>query len=199
MAQVKTFSWTNPASAVARDFNCGFTVAEATSVDRTNGGSWYWNSAMADGEVLDVDSGAMATSNGFTPLSESANYGASISGFTNANPGVITVDDSGPAGFAVGDTIKVEGIAESGSATSLNQSSTFTIASLTATAITLDQNTSAYNTYVSGGKVSRVSDTNGAAIPQENFARRGITLGTTPVGANSAEMVLIVKSAESVT
>lgn len=199
MAQVKTFSWTNPAAAVAKDFDVGFTVAEATSVDTTNGGSWYWNKEMADAAVLDVDSGAFATSNGFTPLSESANYGASVSAFTNANPGVITVDDAVVAGFAAGDTIKVEGIAESGSGSSLNQASTFTIASVTATQITLDQNTSAYNTYVSGGKVSRVSDSNGDAIALQNFARRGITLGTTPVGANNAAMVLVVRGDESVT
>ena len=199
MAQVKTFSWTNPNPAVARDLDVGFTVAEITTVDTTNGGSWYWNSEMDAASVLDVDAGSIATSNGFTALSESANYGATISNFTSANPGVITVDDSGPAGFAAGDTIKVEGVAHDGSGTNLNQSSTFTIASLTATAITLDQNTTAYSTYVSGGRVSRVSDSAGNAIPQENFARRGITVGTTPVGANSAAMVAICKGAESVT
>jgi len=198
MSQMKSFAWTNAASAVARDLDVGFEVAEVTTVDRTNGGSWYWNDQMADAEVLDVDSGAMATTNGFTPLSENANYGAAISAFTNANPGVITVDDSGPAGFAVGDTIAVEGVAESGAGSSLNRR-TFTIASLTATALTLDQNTTSDAVYVSGGKVSRVSDVNGNAIAQENFARRGITVGTTPVGANSANMVAFVKGKESVT
>ena len=198
MAQVKTFTWTNAASAVARDQDVGFVVAEATTVDTTNGGSWYWNSQMADGAVLDVDAGTFATSNGFTPLSESANYGASISGFTNANPGVITVDDSSVAGFAAGDTIAVEGIAESGAGSSLNRR-TFTIASLTATALTLDQDTTSDAVYVSGGKVSRISDSSGAAVPQENFARRGITVGSTPVGANNAVMVMVCKSDESVT
>ncbi len=197
MAQVRTFTWTNPNPAVARDLDVGFTVAEITTVDRTNGGSWYWNDGMADAEVLDVDSGTLTTTNGFTPLSESANYGATVSGFTNANPGVITVDDTGPAGFAAGDTITVTGVADDQSATTLN--GTYTVASVTATTITTATNTTAYSVYVSDGTAVRVSDTSGDVIPTENFARRGITVGTTPVGANSANMVAIVVGKETVT
>ena len=76
----------------------------------------------------------------------------------------------------------------------------FVIASLTATTITTATNTSVtgYSVYVSGGTVSRVSDTNGAAIPTENFAIRGLTLGTSAVGANSASMVAICYGEESV-
>jgi hypothetical protein len=198
MAQVKTFTWTNAAAALARDQDVGFEVAEATTVDTTNGGSWYWNKQMADAAVLDVDAGSYATTNGFTPLSQSANYGATISAFTNANPGVITCTNTAVAGFAAGDTVKVERVAESGAGTSLNRA-TFTIASLTATTITLDQNTTSDAVYVSGGVISRVSDTNGAAIAQENFAIRGITVGTTPVGANNAVMVMVCRGDESVT
>lgn len=199
MAQVQTFSWTNPATAVARNLDCGFVVAEVTTVDVTNGGSWYWNSAMTSGYVLDVDSGAIATSNGFTPLAQSSAFGATVSGFTSANPGVITVNDVSTFGFAAGDTIKVTDIAESGAGTSKNGS--FTIASVSAAAntITLTQNTTSYKTYVSGGYVTRVSDTNGVAIPTQNFAVRGITVGTTPVGANNAVMVAVCKSKENVT
>jgi hypothetical protein len=198
MAQVKTFTWTNAASAVARDQDVGFVVAEATTVDTTNGGSWYWNSQMADAAVLDVDSGTFTTTNGFTPLSQSANYGATMSAMTNANPGVITCTNTAAAGFAAGDTIKVARVAESGAGTSLNRA-TFTIASLTATTITLDQNTTSDAVYVSGGVVSRVSDSAGTPIAQENFAIRGLTVGTTPVGANNAVMVMVCKSEESVT
>ena len=198
MSQVKSFTWTNAGTALARDQDVGFVVAEATTVDTTNGGSWYWNDQMADAAVLDVDSGAFATSNGFTPLSQSSNYGATMSALTAASPGVITCGNTAVAGFAAGDTIAVERVAESGAGTSLNRR-TFTIASLTATTITLDQNTSSDAVYVSGGVVSRVSDSAGAAIAQENFAIRGITVGTTPVGANSAVMVMVCKSSESVT
>jgi hypothetical protein len=196
MAQVKTFTWTNANPAVARNQEVGFTVAEATTVDTTNGGSWYWNKEMADASVLDVDSGTFTTTNGFTPLAESSNYAASISAFTNANPGVITVNDTAIYGFAVGDTIKVEGIAESGAGTSLNAD--YVIASLTATTITTATNTTSGAVWVSGGKVTRVSDTNGNAIPIENLARRGITVGTTPVGANSAVMVMVCRGDEPV-
>ena len=198
MAQVKTFTWTNAASALARDQDVGFVVAEVTTVDTTNGGSWYWNDQMDAASVLDVDAGSIATTNGFTALSQSSNYGATMSAFTNANPGVITCGNTAVAGFAVGDTVAVERVAESGAGTSLNRR-TFTIASLTATTITMDQNTTSDAVYVSGGVVSRVSDSAGAAVPQENFAIRGITVGTTPVGANSAVMVMVCKSSESVT
>ncbi len=198
MAQIKTFTWTNAGTAVARDQDVGFVVAEATTVDTTNGGSWYWNDQMADASSLVVEDGTFGTTNGFTPLSQSSNYGATMSALTNANPGVITCGNTAVAGFAAGDTISVERVAESGSGSSLNRK-TFTIASLTATTITLDQNTTSDAVYVSGGVVSRISDTNSVAIARENFAIRGITLGTTPVGANSAVMVMVCKSSETVT
>ena len=198
MAQIKTFTWTNAGTAVARDQDVGFVVAEATTVDTTNGGSWYWNDQMADASSLVVEDGTFGTTNGFTPLSQSSNYGATMSALTNANPGVITCGNTAVAGFAAGDTISVERVAESGSGSSLNRK-TFTIASITATTITLDQNTTSDAVYVSGGVVSRISDTNSVAIARENFAIRGITLGTTPVGANSAVMVMVCKSSETVT
>lgn len=200
MAQVKTFSWTNANPALARNLDVGFTVVEITTVDITNGGSWQWMTGMAAASSLDVDAGTISGSNGFTILSQNAAFGATISGFTNASPGVITVNDTATFGFAAGDTIKVAELADDGAdaALSLNRASTYTIASLTGTTLTLDQNTSSDNVYVSGGVASRVTDTDGAAIPTENFAIRGITVGTTPVGAASASMVAIVKGDEPV-
>lgn len=197
MAQVKTFSWTNANPAVARNLDVGFTVAEITTVDVTNGGSWYWNSEMPNAYYLDVDAGTITTSNGFTPLAQSAIYGASISGFTTANPGVITATNITACGFAAGDTIEVSAVAESGAGTSKN--GTFTVASVTGTTITLVESTVGYKTYVSGGYATRISDVNGDPVATQNFAIRGITVGTGPVGANSASMVAVVKSQESVT
>jgi len=197
MAQIKTFTWTNANPAVARNLDVGFTVAEITTVDQTNGGSWYWNDQMGSGYYLDVDSGAITTSNGFTALSQSGRYGAAISGFTNANPGVIMVDNTALIGFAIGDTIAVVDVADDAAGTSLN--ATYTIASVTATTITTGTNTSAYSAWVSGGRVIRVSDTDGTPIPTENSAIRGVTVGTGPVGAASAVMVAVVKGKESVT
>lgn len=198
MAQIKRFSWTNPSSAVARNLDCGFDVAHVKTIDVTNGGSWEWIAGMPDGYSLDVDAGSIATSNGFTPLSQSARFGAAISGFTNASPGVITVNETAAFGFAAGDTIKVAGIADDGSAAnSLNGE--YTIASVTATTITLNEATnSGYSVYVSGGFVSRVSDSAGAAVATDNVAIRGITVGTTPVGANDAVMVAICYGEEPV-
>lgn len=197
MAQVKSFTWTNPNPAVARNLDCGFDPVEITIVDLTNGGSWYWNSGFTDATVLDVDAGTIAGSNGVTPLSQSAIYGAAITAFTNANPGVITASNIAQVGIVAGDTIKVAGVADDGStANSLND--TYTVASVTATAITLNEDTSSDSVYVSGGVASRVSDSNGDPVPTENFAIRGLTLGTSAVGANSASMTAVVRGEEPV-
>lgn len=199
MAQIKTFSWTNPASAVARNLDVGFEVAECTTINVTSGGSFQWMDTMPDGYYLDVDAGTITTSNGFTPLAQSAVYGASVSGFTNANPGVITASNIAQVGIVAGDTIKVASVADDGSGTSLN--GTFTVASVTATTITLTQNTSVptYSVYVSGGKVTRVSDSSGDPIPTENYAIQGVTLGTGVVGGNNDVMVAVVRGSNSVT
>lgn len=196
--QMKTFSWTNPASAVARNLDCGFQVAEATSVNITDGGSFYWNDAMTDGYYLDVDAGTITTSNGFTPLNQGDVFGAAISGFTNANPGVITAANVSALGFAAGDTINVVNLADDQSAAnSLNGQ--FTVASVTATTITLNEDTSSgYSAYVSGGFAVRVSDANGDPVANDNVGIRGITLGTGVVGGNNDVMVAVCKSKEPV-
>ena len=200
MSQLKTFSWTNANPAVARNLNVGFTAARVTTYDITNGGAWVWTKDFADASSMVVETGAYSAANGFTALSQSSAYGATISGFTNANPGVLTVNDTATFGFAAGDTIKVAQLADDGTGT-LSLNNTFTIASVTATTITLVENTTVtgYSVYVSGGVVTRVSDTNGVAIPTENFAIQGITVGTTPVGANNAVMKAIVEGENSVT
>jgi hypothetical protein len=112
---------------------------------------------------------------------------------------VITATGIADFGFAAGDTIKVAGVADDGTGdASLNN--TFTVASVTATAITLDQNTSVtdYSVWVSGGFATRVSDADGDPVPTENKAIRGITLGTGVVGGNTDVMVATAKSSEPV-
>lgn len=199
MAQVKRFAWTNPASAVARNLNVGFKPAKVEVWDLTTPNRFEWTEDMADASYFTLGTLAYTTSNGVTPLDQNARYGAAVSGFTNANPGVITVDDTAAFGFAAGDTVKVSELADDGAAAnSLNGE--FTIASITATTITLVEDTSAtYSAYVSGGTVVRVSDTNSVAIPIENIAIQGVTLGTGIVGANNASMVAIVFGEEPVT
>jgi hypothetical protein len=198
MAQIKTFSWTNPNPAVARNLDVGFTVAQITTIDVTNGGSWMWVSGMPNASVLDVDAGTIALSNGFTPLAQNASFGASISGITNANPGVITAANVSQFGIVAGDTIKVTDVADDGTGTTLN--GTYTVASVTATTITTTTNTSAptYSAYVSGGFAVRTHDSSSKPVALDNKAIRGITVGTTGVGAASASMVAIVSGQNSV-
>lgn len=197
MAQIKRFAWTNPNPAVARNLDVGFTVAEITTIDITNGGSWQWVKGMADGSSLDVDAGTISGSNGFTPLAQSASFGASISNITNANPAVVTAANVSQFGIVAGDTIKVTDVADDGAGTSLNAD--YVVASVTATTITTTTDTSSgYSAYVSDGYAVRKLDSDGKAVPIENVAIRGITVGTTPVGGASASMVAIVKGENSV-
>lgn len=200
MAQMKVLTWTNPSSGTsARNQPVGFTVGEITVTNQTSGGQFYWNSSMTDGYYVTVSTGNVTTSNGFTPLAQNAAYGATISNFTNANTGVITVDDTATFGYAVGDTIKVTEVADDLSGTnSLNN--TFTISSLTSTTITVTADTSVtgYSVYVSGGRVIRVSDSSGAPIPIENLAIRGITIGTGAVGSDDDVMMAVIHGENSV-
>ena len=199
MSQMKVWGWTNPATAVVRYESIGFTVDEITVTNITDGWQKYWNSSMPDASYILVDSGAYTNTNGFTPLAQSTAVGATISGFTNANPGVLTVNTTGVFGFAAGDTVKVSELADDATGT-LSLNNTFTVASVTATTITLVENTSVtgYSVYVSGGIVIRVSDTDGVGIPIENHAVGGILLGTDPVGGNDDVMVAVAHGSNSV-
>lgn len=199
MAQIKRVAWTNPGTAVARNESVGFEVAKVEIWDLTTPNRFEWTANMANASYFTLGTLAYTTTNGITPLSQNASYGPAISGFTNANPGVISVDDTATFGIAAGDTIKVAGVADDGSGTnSLNNN--FTVASVTATTITLVEDTSVttYSVWVSGGFVTRVTDTNGTAVALENLAIEGVTIGTGPVGANSASMVAIFYGEEPV-
>jgi len=93
----------------------------------------------------------------------------------------------------------VAGVADDASGT-LSLNNEFTVASVTATTITLVEDTSVtgYSVWVSGGYVTRVSDANGDPVALENKAIRGVTLGTGCVGANNASMVAICYGEEPV-
>jgi len=201
MAQMKVFSWTNPSSGTAaRLQDIGFEVSEILLTNQTSGGQFYWNSEMTDGYYITQSSGTVTTSNGFTPLAQSATYGATVSAFTNANPGVLTVNDTAIFGFAKGDTIRVEEIADDLTGT-LSLNGEYVIASLTATTITTATNTSVtgYSVWVSGGRVTRVKDINNVPIPTENIAIRGMTLGTGVVGSNDDYVTGVARGQNSVT
>ncbi len=197
MAQIRTEAWTNANPAVARNIDAGFDPVEITIVDLTNGGSWYWSSGFTDATVLDVDAGTIAGTLGVTPLSQSSIYGAAISAFTLANPGVITAANVTQVGIVAGDTIKVTGIADDNAGTA-TLNADYVVASVTATTITTSTNTTGFHAYVSDGTATRISNTAGDDIPRENFAIRGLTLGTNAVGASSASMVAVYKGGEPV-
>lgn len=196
MAQVEQFEWTNPSSAVARNLDCGFSPAKVEVWDLTTPNKYSWTSNMGDGNVYDETGDSYITSNGVTALNQGAQFWEDISNITNANPAVITVPDTNR--FTEGDTIPVTGVADDGAGTTLNGE--YTIASLTSTEITTATDTSSgYSAYVSGGMVYPSKDSDGNAIPTENKGIRGVTLGTSAVGANSATMKAIVYSEEPVT
>jgi hypothetical protein len=200
MTQMKVSGYTNPSSGTAAtNINFGFQVDSITVYNSTTGAISSWNSSMVDGSYFDVDAGTYTATNGFTPLAQSAAYGATISAFTNASPGVITVNDTATFGFAAGDTIEVSEVADDLTGT-LSLNGTFTIASITATTITTTTDTSVtgYSVWVSGGVVTRVSDTNGNAIATENQAIRGLTFGTGVVGANDDVVTYVALGSNSV-
>jgi|32_taG_2_1085360.scaffolds.fasta_scaffold05252_2 hypothetical protein len=198
MAQMKVGTYTNPSSGTAAtNISFGFTVDSITVYNVTAGSIFSWNSSMDDASYFTVTSGAYTSSNGFTPLAQSTAVGATISNITAANPAVITVNDTSTFGFAAGDTILVTEVADDLTGTTLNAE--YTIASVTATTITTATDTSSgYSAYVSGGLVTRVSDTNGDAIPIQNQAIRGLTFGTGVVGANSDVVTYVAFGSNSV-
>ena len=194
--QRKTFGWTNPSSAVAKNINLGFEPSSITTTNVTDGKQYYWDEEMPAGYYQTVDTGAITTSNGFTSLNQSGCLGSVISGFTNANPGVITVANASI--FTAGDSMIVTQLADDQTAaTSLN--GTYEVASVTATTITLVENTTSYSAYVSGGIAIPKEDSAGDPIAAANRAIQGVTLGTGVVGGNSDVMTLVAYGADPVT
>lgn len=209
MVQMATFKWTNAATAAARNQPIGFAPAhiKIMSVSGTVTNA-EWNDQMAAGSVqTQANAGTLAysASNGITyNSSPQGQFGQPLSGagaaaFTNANPGVITVQDG--SYFKAGDVINVTGVANTNVGATLNGQ--YTIASVSGNALTTTTNTTAYGVRVSGGTVSLYSrpNTNGNYDPaiNPNIASYSITIGTAAVGANSQQMVMTVWGKNNVT
>ena len=94
-----------------------------------------------------------------------ARYGANILGFSNASQGIITVDNT--ANMNVGDQIIVASLVDSGGPISLNGQ--YIINGLTGNTITVNQDTSTYSTYVSGGFATIQQYANPAPVNQGNY------------------------------
>ena len=197
MAQLEVYSWTNETPAAARNQSVGFKVDEVQITTKDGGDVYYWNSAMDADTAVNVSTGLGISSNGITLLEENTRIGAYISGFTNASPGVITVDDTTIFGFAVGDTIKVTALADDQTGDTLNGE--YEIASLTDTTITTTTDTTTFSAWVSGGYVTRVTNADGEAIAVVNRAIEGITIGTGVVGGDGDDMVMVVRGGNHVT
>lgn len=211
MAQQATFKWTNAATAAPRFQSIGFAPAHV-KIMAVSGtiGTYEWNDQMpADSVIATANAGALSYSaaNGITyvpnppgqfgqPLS-----GAGVAAFSNANPGVITVQNG--SYFRAGDVINVTGIANTAVGPTLNGQ--YTIASVTGNALTTTTNTTTYGVRVSGGTVSlyqRPSSNGDGTFDlgiQSNLASYGITIGTSAVGANAQAMVMTVWGKNNVT
>lgn len=147
--------------------------------------------------------------------SEQGQYGATISGFTNANPGVLTVNSTIPTQIMAGDIIRVAAVADSQVGPTLNGD--YYVASVTGTTITLGTapaglwtqttlsslNTTSSGVYISGGFVT-VLQTAIPTIPNPpynaysdvpswwNSAIQGFTIGTSTFpGWVAADVILV--------
>jgi hypothetical protein len=90
-----------------------------------------------------------------------ARYGANIIGFTNADPCVITVDST--QFFNIGDSIRVANVVCDLTGNQLNGDYLITL--LTNNTITIDQDTSLFGIYISGGFVTVLEESNPNPTP----------------------------------
>lgn len=199
MTQMKVDGYTNPSSGTAAtNIDFGFTVDSITVRNQTAGSRFSWNSSMAAGSYFNEITGAYTSSNGFTPLSQSALFGPAISGISNAASAVITCSNLSQFSFAVGDTVNIVGAADDLTGTTLNLTGA-TVSAVSATTVTVSVNTSSgYSTYVSGGTLVRVLDSNGNPVATDNVAIQGLTFGTGVVGANNDVVTYVAFGSNSV-
>ncbi len=85
-----------------------------------------------------------------------ARYGAIISGFTNASSCVITVDST--QFFNIGDEIRVANVVCDLTGNQLNGD--YLITALSSNQITINQDTSLFGVYISGGYVTVLEESN---------------------------------------
>jgi len=176
-------------AGAAYNLEIGF---EATTVIVWNYTKWasdgvkqefIWHKGMADGYALSEicdDTGtnrAVETSNGFTPYDTSAvtaNY-QTASGITKANPGVVTVTST--SGWLAGHALRFQGLVEM---IELNKTAVpiYIKEIIDGTTFSI-LDTSGYGAAeTTGGTVYNLSK----AVEASGF--KGITLGTTVIGAN---------------
>lgn len=200
------------AGATAYNLNVGFVPDTVTVWNATKWATdgtkvmFFWHKGMTAGyalsEVAD-DTGinrAIETSNGFTEYDSSSitDNSRAVTGITAANPGVVTItgsigatasasgawvgiDQVVPGGKPFGDSVIFDDI---GGMTQLNDlRSPVRIKSwLSATTFSLDLDTSSYTAFSAGTSRNQVIN---ISTPITNTSYKGITLGTTVMGASS--------------
>lgn len=238
MAQQQFFSVVWADVSVPLRVKLGFQPGRVELIDansvatptNTRGFEAYWQTGMVDGSAFITKYNAAFlplttyTATGgislFNPLGAAqAQFGATISSFTNANPGVIVVDNAVAAVITAGCIIRVAGVADDQTGPSLN--GVYYVASVTGNSITLgtytgaipvpglgpvvplSPNTSADGVYISGGFVT-VLQTAQATIPNPPFnifsnvptwyneAFYGFTIGLNAMaGAVNGDVILV--------
>ena len=90
-----------------------------------------------------------------------ARYGATIFGFNNTNPCVISVDST--QFFNIGDEIRVANLVCDLTGQQLNGD--YLVTALTGNTITINQDTSSFGVYISGGYVTVLEEANQNPTP----------------------------------
>lgn len=140
-------NWSALETALGTDLNCGLYRASNAAQQAK---MWFYRDTAPTGwAIITTIKDAL-----IAVKADTTTY--TITGFSNADPGVITLDTSSH-GFAVGMKITTAGITEGGSGTSLNGS--FTITAVNSAQLSVDVDTSSgYHTYTSGGTCACASN-----------------------------------------
>jgi hypothetical protein len=84
---ITIYNVTTDTSAAATTLNCGFTPLRAVMMDETNAAEYTWNAAMPDASFQKVTTTTQSfeTSNGFTPISTTAQQGIIVGSALHTN------------------------------------------------------------------------------------------------------------------
>ena len=91
-------------------------------------------------------------------------FGSTILGITNANPGVVTVDNVPP--LQTGEKIRIAAVVDNQSG-DLHFNGDYTITGISGNEISLNVNMSSFNVYISGGFVTQLNQE--FLIPSLNY------------------------------
>lgn len=203
MAQQAFFTVSLPAVASNLYVKVGFIpgLIELTNLTRTIAGGVsgvgtqaMWQNGMVAGSSINTvynaglaSATAYNATNGITllglPGTEQGQYGAIVSAFSNANPGIITVDSTFNQAITAGCIIRVSNVADNQAGTNgIGLNGDYYVASVTPTTITLGTapvglwtrtvlsgpSTTTASVYISGGFVTLLQNAN-ATIPNPPY------------------------------